>query len=98
MTIAIPESLQSYRRTGSFTESTIPAALLSDHSTKKGVWGLIDVAEGSIRYVVTDTRRKPYEKIITQGGEPGVVEPTILHRVEPIGPVCFHVEFLRASY
>ena len=39
----------------------------------------------------------PYELTVDSAGEPGVVEPTILHHVAPVGPVRFHVEFLRVD-
>jgi tellurite resistance-related uncharacterized protein len=90
-----PEGLRSYKRTASFTEESIPENLLKDHSTKEGTWGLIHVEQGKLRYLVTDERRTPTELILTPEGQPGLVEPTILHRVEPLGPVRFHVEFLR---
>lgn len=93
----LPQGLQSYKRTPSFTEATVPAALLADHSTKEGVWGLIHVEEGRLRYQVTDPRRAPTERVLDPQGAPGVIEPTMLHRVEPLGAVRFHVEFLRGS-
>ncbi len=88
--------LESYKRTPNFTENSVPAGLLADHSTKEGVWGLIHVTQGSLRYFITDSRREPEDYVLHPGTEPGVVEPTILHRVEPIGSVEFQVEFLRA--
>ena len=96
MTIELPLGLQPYKRTPTFTETTIPAGLLSDHSTKENVWGLIQVEDGALRYIVTDPRRDPKELVLTAGGKPGIVEPTILHHVEPVGPVRFHVEFLKS--
>lgn len=95
MSAQVPPGLAPYKRTSAFTETTVPGALLKDHSTKEGVWGLIHVEHGQLRYCVTDPRRPASERVLTPG-EPGVVEPTILHRVEPLGPVRFHVEFLRA--
>lgn len=92
---AVPPGAEPYKRTQSFTEATVPAALLQDHSTKAGVWGLIRVEQGQLRYLVTDLRRAPAECVLTADGAPGVVEPTILHRVEPLGAVRFHLEFLR---
>lgn len=97
MTGALPSGLEAYKRTATFTQSTVPAGLLSDHSTKDGVWGLIRVEEGALRYVVTDPRRTRAERVLTTQDPPGVVEPTILHHVEPLGPVRFHVEFLRRA-
>jgi len=91
----LPEGLEPYSRTATFTEETIPAGLRKDHTTKAGSWGLIRVEQGVLRYRVTDPRRVPMERDLTPETEAGVVEPTILHHVEPIGPVRFHVEFLR---
>lgn len=95
MSARIPPGAVAYQRTPTFTETTIPDALRKDHATKAGAWGLIRVEHGTLRYVVTDHRRTPTERILTPSAEPGVVEPTILHHVEPLGPVRFHVEFLR---
>jgi tellurite resistance-related uncharacterized protein len=93
----LPEGLEPYSRTATFTQDTVPAGLRKDHTTKAGSWGLIRVHEGALRYRVTDPRRLPTERDLTAESEPGVVEPTILHHVEPIGPVRFHVEFLRKA-
>jgi len=94
---AMPEALQPYKRTATFTEATVPAALLNEHSTKEGAWGLIHVEEGRLRYLVTDPRRPPLVRELTPESAPMLVEPTILHRVEPLGPVRFHIQFLRAE-
>ena len=92
----IPDrKLETYKRTPTFTEASVPRALLSQHSTKEGVWGRIHVEEGSLRYQVTDPRREPLDLVLAPDSDPGLIEPTFLHRVEPIGAVRFHVEFLR---
>lgn len=93
----LPTGLTAYKRTASFTQVSIPAGLRQDHSTKDGVWGLICVEEGELRYVITDPRRPPEELCLTAKTPPGVVEPTILHFVEPSGEVRFHVQFLRSG-
>src|SRR3546814_9914745 len=79
---SLPEGLESYRRTGDFTDTTVLAALLNAHTTKEGSWGLIHVAEGKLRYRVTDPHRAPLDTILTPDTQPGIVEPTILHQVE----------------
>ncbi len=95
--MALPPDVRPYKRTGEFTEATVPAGLLRAHDTKPGVWGLIQVLEGRLAYRVTDPRRPASETVLTPDGEPGVVEPTILHEVEPQGAVRFYVEFHRAD-
>lgn len=91
----LPDGLAPYRRTPIFTDTSVPPALLADHDTKAGTWGLIHVGEGRLRYRVTDPRRAPLDLVLTPDSPPGVVEPTIRHHVEPIGPVRFEVEFWR---
>ncbi len=95
MTTKLPDGLQSYKRTPTFTQADIPVGLLKDHCTKDGTWGLIHVEEGRLRYVVTDARRPQDETVLTPQDAPGIVEPGILHHVEALGAVRFHVEFLR---
>jgi tellurite resistance-related uncharacterized protein len=96
-TARLPDGAESYKRTATFTEATVPAALLNNHSTKDGAWGLVHVEQGRLRYVVTDPRRPASESVLTPDTPPGVIEPTIVHRVEPLCEVRFHVEFLRVA-
>ena len=91
----LPPNVSPYKRTPDFTETTVPAGLLRAHDTKPGVWGLIHVLEGRLAYRVTDPRRPASETILSPEAEPGVVEPTVLHEIEPLGPVRFYVEFHR---
>ncbi|MBC6983161.1 DUF1971 domain-containing protein [Caulobacter sp. 17J80-11] len=89
----LPDDLVPYKRTPDFTETSAPAGLLRAHATKDGVWALIHVLEGRLAYRITDPRRPAGEQVLTPEGEPGVVEPTVLHEVEPLGAVRFYVEF-----
>lgn len=91
--IELPKTARPYRRTQVFTESTVPAGLLKAHTTKAGAWALIHVLEGELIYRIVDPRRPASEVVLTPQAAPGVVEPTILHEVEPATPVRFYVEF-----
>lgn len=91
----LPPDVRPYKRTPDFTEATIPDGLKRAHDTKVGVWALIHVLEGRLAYRVDDPRRPAGEAVLTPEGEPGVIEPTIRHAVEPLGPVRFYVEFHR---
>jgi tellurite resistance-related uncharacterized protein len=91
----LPPDVRPYQRTPNFTETTVPVGLRRAHDTKPGVWGLIHVLEGRLAYRVTDPRRPASETVLTPEIGPGVVEPTILHEVEPLGRVRFYVEFHR---
>ncbi len=87
---SLPPGAVSVRRTPEFSEALVPPGLLHRHATKGGVWGLIQVIEGSLTYRILEPT--PTETTLTPG-HPGVVEPGRLHEVEPRGPVRFFVEF-----
>lgn len=93
---ALPEGLTAYWQSAVFGAADIPAGLLKAHNTKAGTWGLIRIHEGRLRYHIHDPRR-PADTMVLTPSSPGVVEPTIRHHIEPIGPVRFQVEFYRAS-
>ena len=44
----LPATVTAYQRTNLFTEDSVPSGLLKNHSTKEGVWGLIQVEEGQL--------------------------------------------------
>ena len=88
----IPSDAVAYQRTAEFTEHTVPAGLLRNHNTKTGVWGRIVISEGSLLYRIAGTDT---EETVLHAGLDGVVEPGVLHEVALLGPVRFHVEFLR---
>ena len=72
-----------------FDAATLPAGLRGEHRTKVGVWGVIRVLEGRLRYRVLD----PVSETILDAEHPGIVIPDQLHLVETIGPVRMVVEF-----
>ena len=78
-----------YRSTPVFDETTIPAALRREHRTKSGVWGVIRVIEGRLRFVLEPSGS---ESILTPES-PGLVLPEQTHRVEPLGKVRMQVDF-----
>lgn len=88
----LPAGVEPYRRTPEFDEATVPAGLLRDHRTAAGVWGTIRVLSGRLRYLVPD---RGIDAELTPD-RVGVIEPEVPHRVEPVGPVRFFVEFHRA--
>jgi tellurite methyltransferase len=86
---SVPQDVLPYRRTDSFTEETVPRALLREHRTKPGTWAHIVVEEGRLEY---SCDRGTF---ILMPGVRGVIEPAVTHHVRPIGAVRFHVVFLR---
>lgn len=89
----LPHGMKAYKRTPEFTQETIPAGLLRDHTTRAGTWALIHVLEGQLLYAVPSMG---LEQVLTAISPPGVVVPEQLHSVKPLGPVRFYVEFYPA--
>jgi tellurite methyltransferase len=91
----IPADCLLYSRSPTFTQDTLPAALRRDHSTKLGTWALIHVLKGTLRYVVYT---EPPEVVLLDSDnflQLGIIEPAVLHHVEPVGELLMFVEFYR---
>jgi tellurite resistance-related uncharacterized protein len=89
MSGALPPGLVAYRRTPIFTEETLPQGLRHRHQTKAGVWALITIVEGRLRFRCLD----PPSETVLDPTAPGAVASQEPHEVEPLGPVRFFVEF-----
>jgi tellurite resistance-related uncharacterized protein len=87
----LPDGVTAYKRTPTFDETSVPDGLRRDHATKAGVWGLIHIEAGRLRYEVAGGQSME----LSPQTQPGVIEPQVRHRVEPIGNVSFYVEFFR---
>ncbi len=87
--IAMPPRASEYKRTATFTEETLPAALRADHRTKAGTWARIVVEAGALEYHVRGRVHR------LEPGQLGLVEPERTHHVVPLGAVRVHVEFWR---
>ena len=78
-----------YKSTPVFDENTLPAGLRKEHRTKAGVWGVITILEGRLRYCILD----PASETILDVEHPGLVMPEQPHFVEPIGRMTMRVDF-----
>ena len=87
----LPDNVTFYRQTPTFDETTVPAGLTAEHATKAGVWGVIRVEAGSLRYTIRDTR----ETFDLDPDTAGFIAPEVPHHVSLLGPVRFRVEFYR---
>ncbi|TFV90161.1 DUF1971 domain-containing protein [Oxalobacteraceae bacterium OM1] len=88
----LPDHVVAYKRTSEFTEDSVPAGLLRAHHTAASVWAKIVVLEGQLQYTINEPQP---ETTILDKNVFGVVEPTVLHEVKPLGKVRFYVEFHR---
>ncbi|MCB0308389.1 MAG: DUF1971 domain-containing protein [Bdellovibrionales bacterium] len=89
----LPKSMEKYKETPKYNEGNTPLAMLNIHNTKENVWGLIVIESGELEYEIIERS----EKYILTPYEPGVIEPTIKHRIRPLGKVTFHIEFYRSA-
>lgn len=85
----LPEDVSAYRQSPVFEHDTIPDALKRNHRTKAGVWAVIHVLEGRLRYRI----ESPASEQMLTPQNPGLVRPEEEHAVEADGPVRFVVEF-----
>jgi tellurite methyltransferase len=86
----IPDGYVAYRRTPEFTVETTPMGLRQHHSTKTGVWGVINVLRGQVRYRI----HSPYNiEVLLDKKVKGIVIPEVEHEVEPLDDAAFYVEF-----
>lgn len=88
----LPPELSAIGRTDLFTEANIPKGLLKDHRTSPNVWAKIVILEGELTYTI---QSDPAELVKLSKDRFGVVEPEILHFVQPQGKVLFYVEFYK---
>jgi tellurite resistance-related uncharacterized protein len=92
---ALPPGLVPYKQTPEFTRQNVPEALLAAHSVKPGVWGLLRVLRGRVRYCLDGGM--PEALLVEQGGT-AVIEPEAVHHVElPDEDSAFLVQFHRAQ-
>jgi tellurite resistance-related uncharacterized protein len=76
-----------------FTSTTIPKALLKQHNTKAGTWGVIRVLKGQLQYIIHEPRISVH---VVDASRPGIIEPNKYHQVKALtDDLEFHVEFYR---
>jgi hemoglobin len=91
----LPDGLVRYRQTPKFTKANVPEALLAAHSVKAGVWELLRVLRGRVRYCLDG--EIPKARLVEQGGT-AIIEPDVTHHVELLDDdSAFLVEFQRAK-
>lgn len=86
----LPEGFVAYKRTPEFNEDSIPLGLKRHHSTKPGVWAMIHVLSGQLKYFLDglDSRELDLDP-----ENAGIILPEVLHHVATDGPVRFFIEF-----
>lgn len=90
---SIPSNATRYLHTEEYSAESVGEDFWSEqHRTQVGVWCRIVVLEGKMKYRILEPN---LEEHVLSPELDGVVEPTVLHEVEPLGRVRFYVEFFR---
>ncbi len=91
MTDPLPDGLIPSRSSPIFTQDTIPAALQAEHALAPGHWGMLNVLEGSLRFVILETGE---DHTISAPGRI-TIHPRMRHRVAIDGAVRCRIDFFR---
>lgn len=87
-----PEGLERYRETRLFTDESVPAGLRAEHSTKRGVWGRLELDSGRLALCFAAPHAARVE---LEPGQWAAIPPQLRHQLELDGPARFRVAFYR---
>jgi tellurite resistance-related uncharacterized protein len=90
----LPPSSVAYRTIGPFGARTLPTGLRAEHRLKEGTWGVIELSEGSLRFVWDDEAGGADEVVAPARI---VIPPRVPHHVEGDGPFSLTIAFNRAD-
>lgn len=82
---------EPYKTTPVWDETSLPAAVRGEHSTRPGVWGLLRALQGEVRLVF----HEPAREVRVTPEHPGKIPPQAIHHVELDGPARLQIEFYR---
>ncbi len=91
MTDRLPDGIISSHSSPVFTQDTLPDALQREHALAPGHWGVLNVLEGSLRFVNLETGKT---RTISAPGAV-TIHPRMRHHVAVDGPVRCRIEFFR---
>lgn len=81
-----------YRTIGPFGAQSLPTGLRAEHRLKEGTWGVLELSEGSLRFVWDDERGGADELTAPASF---VVPSQVPHHVEGDGPFALTISFYR---
>ena len=91
MTDRLPDGLVPSATSPIFTQDTLPDALQTEHTLAPGHWAMLNVFEGSLRFVNLETGQ---ERAIS-APDRVTIHPGMPHRVAIEGPMRCRIDFLR---
>ena len=90
---SIPDAFTAYKTTKLFTHETVPKGFTKEHSTSKGVWALLHVRTGYLKFKLDEDGQETVYKITPDA--PRVIVEEQPHHIIIDGPVSFQLEFFR---
>ncbi|WNN47812.1 DUF1971 domain-containing protein [Siccibacter colletis] len=100
MNTIIPSHYVHTRATAFFDKSSVPAALLSHHNTKAGVYGRLSVMRGAVKYFGFPDAESttPDLELVIEAGSFGISPPQKWHRIELLtDDTFFNIDFFSES-
>jgi tellurite resistance-related uncharacterized protein len=87
----LPEGLEVQRSTPTWSGQTMPGGLRRDHRIAAGMWGVLCVEAGEVRFIADCD---PPIDVIVRPDAPQPIPPEVPHRVEADGAARLHIDFL----
>lgn len=87
----LPDDLEVVR-TARFDDESLPAGLRRDHRVAAGVWAVLRVVRGSVRF--TMATEPPVDRVVAAGASQPI-PPEVLHAVDPAAATSLEIDFLR---
>ena len=91
MTDPLPDGLVPSGSSPVFTQDTLPDALQAEHTLGAGHWAVLNVFEGSLRFVNLETG----EERVIAAPDHVTIRPGLPHRVAIEGPLRCRIDFFR---
>lgn len=87
----LPDKVKAYNKSQTYTDRSTPGMMKNEHRTRAGVWAKIVVQKGEVIYMIPSDDETHTLTI----DNPGIVEPTVFHKIEPQQGARFYLEFYR---
>ena len=94
----LPVAARPVRRTPTWDERSMPERLRDDHRLGATTWAEVVVDQGALVLRAATLGDPPPLERKLEAGERAAVPPGTPHRVEPLGPVRFHLELYQADH
>ena len=91
MTNHLPDGLVPGGTPPVFTQDTLPDALQAEHTLASGHWAVLNVLEGSLRFVNLETGKGQ----LISAPDRVTIRPGLPHKVTLEGPLRCRIDFFR---